>query len=567
VTGARGRLVRRARSVHRALGELRSRARLAVRQALPAPTVSVVIPVYNVEPYIDECLLSLRAQSHTALEIIVVDDGSTDGSAVIYRRHASEDPRFVLLEQENAGQGAARNAGVRRATGRYVTFLDPDDVLPHDAYATMVRTLEATGSDFVLGSVRLMSNGVLTSAPWIDQVHHRDRPRTRLTAFPTAVLDVICCNRMLRRSFWESAGIRFPEGVAYEDHVPMMQAYVRARRFDVLRAVTYHWRTRENLTSTGQRKRELQNLRDRLAAKEQAAELLRDAPRPVRDAWLRRVLDLDLHGFVRELETADEEYWTLLDTAVRGFLDDADDEVLAGVRVLRRIQAWLLADGRRAELLDLVRWQAEHPDLLPTEVRDGRVFAALPPLARSAAAPPDRILELGPRESRLMSSVRTAGVDDDGALRLTGWAYPRLVDLTDREPHIEAVLVEADLGLRYELAVTPQDAPEADLSAAYASQSHRRAGFAVRIDPDELVRRTLEKGPRRGRTGRLGRWRLHLTCAVEGVVRTGVVRSDSLSGRGEPPAICDAAGMGVAVVHDPVSGLFVEVTRQRRSRS
>ena len=388
------------RGLRRVSGEL-PLPRAASRGNGAAPTVSVVIPVHDVEDYIDACLLSLRAQTHEALQVIVVDDGSTDASAAIARRHAAEDPRFVVESQANAGQGAARNRGLLRATGRYVTFLDPDDLLPPDAYATMVASLEASGSDFVVGSVRRLWHGTFSSAPWIDQVHDRDRIGTSLEDFPTAVMDVICCNRMLRRSFWEEQGIRFPEGVAYEDHVPMMQAFVRARRFDVLRTVTYHWRTRENLTSTGQSKREVQNLRDRIAAKQQAAALLEETSPRVRDAWLRRVLDLDLHGFVRQLEEADDEYWSVLGAAVRGFLADADDEVLAGVRVGRKLQAWLLAGDHRDALVDLLRWQRENPRDIPTEVRDGQVLACFPTLAAPDTAPtPPRTPAPGPGPRR-----------------------------------------------------------------------------------------------------------------------------------------------------------------------
>ena len=134
----------------------------------------------------------------------------------------------------------------------------------------MVTTLEKSGSDFLVGSVRRVTAGKVTSAPWIDQVHGQDRIGITIDEFPTAVMDVIACNRMVRRQFWDRIGLTFPEGVAYEDHAPMMTAYVRATTFDILRAVTYYWRIRENQTSIGQQKRQTQNLKDRVRAKEEA---------------------------------------------------------------------------------------------------------------------------------------------------------------------------------------------------------------------------------------------------------------------------------------------------------
>ena len=125
-------------------------------------------------------------------------------------------------------------------------------------------------------------------------------------------MDVICCNRMLRRSFWEEQDIRFPEGVAYEDHVPMMQAFVRARRFDVLRDgdLPLAHPGEPHLHGSAQAGGAEPAGPDR--RQEQAAALLQETSPRVRDAWIRRVLDLDMHGFVRQLEWAEDEYWRSL---------------------------------------------------------------------------------------------------------------------------------------------------------------------------------------------------------------------------------------------------------------
>ncbi|RAH98996.1 glycosyl transferase [Acuticoccus sediminis] len=96
------------------------------------PLVSIVLPVFNAHPYIDAALRSLRNQTHRELEIIAIDDGSTDGSPAILRRHAAEDPRIVLVSRENRGLVATLNEGLGRATGRYVARMDADDIAyPH----------------------------------------------------------------------------------------------------------------------------------------------------------------------------------------------------------------------------------------------------------------------------------------------------------------------------------------------------------------------------------------------------------------------------------------------------
>ena len=89
--------------------------------------VSVIIPVYNVEPYLKQCMDSVVGQTLKDIEIICVDDGSTDNSLDILREYAAEDSRIQIIEQKNAGAGAARNNGMRYATGKYLSFLDSDD--------------------------------------------------------------------------------------------------------------------------------------------------------------------------------------------------------------------------------------------------------------------------------------------------------------------------------------------------------------------------------------------------------------------------------------------------------
>ena len=96
--------------------------------------ISVIIPVYNTEKYLEKSVRSVMDQTYGNLEIICVNDGSTDGSAGILRRLQQEDPRIVIVEKENGGLGDARNAGLGRATSEWVSFLDSDDTLRTDTY-------------------------------------------------------------------------------------------------------------------------------------------------------------------------------------------------------------------------------------------------------------------------------------------------------------------------------------------------------------------------------------------------------------------------------------------------
>ncbi len=142
------------------------------------------MPIYNVGPYLDECLSSIAAQTRDDLQVVMVDDGSTDDSAATAARFADKDSRFTLVRKANAGLGAARNTGLEHATGDYLMFVDSDDSLPPYAAELLIGALETTGSDFSCGNVlryntRGMRQSPMHRAPFTEtrlRTHVRKRP-------------------------------------------------------------------------------------------------------------------------------------------------------------------------------------------------------------------------------------------------------------------------------------------------------------------------------------------------------------------------------------------------------
>lgn len=116
--------------------------------------VSIIIPVYNNEPYIEKCMESVRAQSYKQLEIIAIDDGSKDASGEILKRFAKEDSRIILIQQKNQGVALARNIGIRQATGEYITFIDGDDYIGKDYIYDMVKCAEENKAQMVVCGIK-----------------------------------------------------------------------------------------------------------------------------------------------------------------------------------------------------------------------------------------------------------------------------------------------------------------------------------------------------------------------------------------------------------------------------
>ena len=117
--------------------------------------ISVIVPVYNAEHYLEECILSILHQTYHALQIILIDDGSTDHSGLICERFAETDNRITVIHQANAGVSAARNAGMQRAIGKYIIFTDSDDALPEKAYQDLLDA-RVENPDLVIGRMQCM---------------------------------------------------------------------------------------------------------------------------------------------------------------------------------------------------------------------------------------------------------------------------------------------------------------------------------------------------------------------------------------------------------------------------
>ncbi|KAA1418062.1 glycosyltransferase [Mumia zhuanghuii] len=488
----------------------------------------MVVPVYNVAPYLDECLESVLSQSLREIEVIAVDDGSTDGSSEILARHASNDHRLRVVRQENAGQGPARNLGVTLARGTFLTFLDADDTLPATAYQHAVQTLQRTGSDFAVGEVNRVRNDARSAAPWAASVHERDRLGITIDDFPDALQDVIACNRVFRRRFWVEEVGGFEGRGAYEDHVPMVRAYVRATRFDVLKRVTYYWRIRENQTSTGQQKHQLANLRDRVAVKAQAQDLLeREASETVFSTWLGRVLDLDFPPYVKHALIADDEYRAVLAQAYRRHVAMATPHAWRSVRVFHKLRAWHVAMERWDDVEAIQQHVRDYGRPPRALVHDGRVVADLPIADDLDPDTPHELFELSDSETALDARLLRASWDDPARLRLRGWATVRAVGHGGDE-HRMTLSLRSTGGETIVLSPVHVDEPRANAAIAEPEADHAPAGFEVVIDVEQLLRT---------RGGRTGRWVLETEVSVGAVTRAGVFSSPVAGGSAAPQSL------------------------------
>ncbi|WP_169799284.1 glycosyltransferase family 2 protein [Nocardioides jensenii] len=482
------------------------------RRAAGSPVLTVVIPVHNVEAYLPECLDSVLGQALDEIEVIAVDDGSTDGCPEILRERARKDPRLVVLTQPNAGQGPARNLAVTRARGEFLTFCDADDTVPPRAWAHMVEVLRETGSDFVVGAARRVANGENMGIAF-RAAHEVTRLRTTIEESPVAMQDIIACNRVFRTRFWVDRVPPYRGHIAYEDHVPGLAAYVRAKRFDLITNVTYLWRVREDNTSTGQQKAKLENLLDRIAVKEEASDLLREEASPaVYAAWVARCLSVDFPPFITHGIDGSPMYRNVLSATYRTFLDRTDEATLQSVPQLNRLRARLCADGRWDELATIGERLETQGRLPRTQARDGEVYAVRDALGADL---PDALWRMADSESGVIAGVRSVSAAE-GRLRISGFAAIRTLDCSLEVPRIEAWLQEASGDATVPLSVSGFRDPAANVWTRHRNAGYDNAGFRAELDAADLTGRVaVDAIP----------WVLHVRVTQHGVVREGVVRA------------------------------------------
>ncbi|WP_428952809.1 CDP-glycerol glycerophosphotransferase family protein [Streptomyces sp. cg35] len=469
-------------------------------QAKAQPRLSVIVPVFNVELYLDECLRSLADQTFTDFDVVMVDDGSTDASAAIAREWAARDPRFRLISQANQGLGAARNAGVRAlATGpagpEYLAFVDSDDTLPPNAYELLIETLDETGSDFAAGNVTRFRSAGHVQSPVHRTPFATTRLRTHISRFRPLLTDRTAWNKVYRRAFWERHALAYPEGMLYEDAPVSVPAHYLAESVDILSEPIYNWRERE----TGERSitqnrtdprglidrvRSIRMVRDFLTARVGSDPMYADHLA----AYDHNALYEEMPLFWKVLPASDPAYRAaFLDHVGRLARDIGQDRVRA-LPVPHKLKIYLTVHRRMDELIALLEFEKKHGGSLP-------VAGVLRPRADypflDASRPvPDSVLRLDHQELGLRSRLDTATWDEDGRLHLSGWAFARQLGAEKRSRALKTLILREKGGRkRVVVPVRSHYDPEATVASGAEFRHADWAGFSAVVNPDRLRRR------------------------------------------------------------------------------
>jgi CDP-glycerol glycerophosphotransferase len=320
--------------------------------SIKCPELSVVIPVYNTELYLEPLLESIAGQTLSDLEVIMVDDGSTDDSRRVAEEFTLRDPRFRLFCQANAGSGPARNAGVAHATGRYLAFADCDDIVVKDAYARLTGSLKASGSVLASGGVRRLARGTEWSSPLHEGIFDMPRTATHITRFMPLLGDRTVWNKVYDRAFWDARSLLYP-GHPFEDGCLAVRAHILAPAVDVLAGPVYLWRDRdEGPPSTVQRTSDARLLRGRMEQVRFISAFLAEHSPPLAREYDRVALEHDILILVTAVPDAGPALQDEILQFAAGFADEAHPDVVKQLARVDRECYQLVRSGDLARLLD-----------------------------------------------------------------------------------------------------------------------------------------------------------------------------------------------------------------------
>lgn len=212
--------------------------------------VSMIVPIYKVEKYLGQCIESLIAQTYRNLQIILVDDGSPDRSGEICEEYAKKDDRILVIHKENGGLSDARNAGIEKAAGEWLCFIDSDDYIAPDMVETLYRLVEEHRAKLAWCAVKEVEE----EAKYPYTMPGGDKEKEEITVYTPVEAEkqfytmnkqqcLITCNKLFHRKLYET--IRFPKGKLYEDGYTFYRTIYIAEKVVTTSRSLYYYRQRK----------------------------------------------------------------------------------------------------------------------------------------------------------------------------------------------------------------------------------------------------------------------------------------------------------------------------------
>lgn len=384
--------------------------------------VSVIVPIYNVEKYLRECLDSLANQTLEELEVIMIDDGSLDGSPAIVDEYAANYPNFFGYHIENGGLGHARNYGFEMSHGKYVAFLDSDDFVDLKTYELAYDLAEENNSDFVTFNAKHI-NSVRTFASRIHKTAIKDNiALTNIHQTPSLMFDTSAWNKVIRADFYRANKLFFPEKMLYEDLPFAIDIYLKAERVSVIGRHLYFWRVRDGgAKSITQTKDQMINFLDREKSIDMVYKTLSEyqgqditALKVILD---EKVLSHDMRMYFQLFPTIDETYKAEIANYAVKIYDQAEPQAIENLKARDKIKYYLSQKSDLEQLTQFIDFEQNEMAKKKNIWRDGKYYGDYP----FQDVLPKDLFEVG-HELTIKDRIEKAKISDD-EISIEGYCY------------------------------------------------------------------------------------------------------------------------------------------------
>ncbi len=346
------------------------------------PDISIIVPIYNVEEYLEECLDSIINQSKDNLEVIMVDDGSTDSSGEIAKEYEKSYPNFHYYYKENNGLGCARNYGVQFAKGKYIAFLDSDDIVTSGAYEKMFTLAEKNSSELTICNVARFNSEKAWGSDLHKRIFNGIDSCTHITKNHNLIFDTTSWNKLILRSFYLEKGFEFPENILYEDIPVTIPMHYSANNVSVVTDVGYLWRVRDGASkSITQNTSSMENLTDRIKVIRMVDEFFNKniTDKTQFDVKNLKTLEIDLMIFINVCNAVPAEQADEIMNIINDYIDSSVNKaVFPQMTIINQQKYKYVREHNLAALTELLEFQRPNYYDAQIEEKDGKFYIDLP---------------------------------------------------------------------------------------------------------------------------------------------------------------------------------------------
>ena len=467
--------------------------------------VSVIVPIYNVEEYLEECLESIHNQTKDNLEVIMVDDGSTDSSAEIAKKFEEKYNNFHLYQKQNGGLGNARNYGIKFAKGKYIGFVDSDDIINPEMYKYMYKVAEKNNSDFAICNVVRIKGGKTSISSLHNKIFSSDlKQKTHITESPILINDTISCNKLILKSFWDEHNFKFPEGILYEDIPVTIPMHFLANNVSVVQVPGYYWRIRDGVSkSITQNTGNLKNIKDRLHVLTLVNEFFdkNNFGKEKRELMHIKSLKVDLMIFVNQCKNIIPEIANQMIKLVKEYIEkNIDISILTKLSIIEQQKYQYVLEENLSKLIDVLNYQYSTYYIAPVSEKEGKFFVSLPNdlFTIDNRDITQELKEINPR--RVIDNIE---VENENIIVTGNIFLPRVNINKHSDQSIKVYLYNNVTQYKKKLNVEPYITPNFSDKYGYifdketgeqSQYNYDGTGFKINIDLEEIDIESLEEG-------------------------------------------------------------------------